>query len=112
MAKIENLQVLEHIEKIRKIFDGIMIARGDLGVEMSLERISALQMKLIKACRLAGKPVVVATQMLESMITSSVPTCAEVSDVATAVYAGTDAVMLSAESASGRYLEEAVLMMN
>ncbi|UNE54033.1 pyruvate kinase [Bartonella machadoae] len=112
MAKIEKPQALEHIEKIIHVSDGIMIARGDLGVEMPLERIPALQMELIKACRLAGKPVVVATQMLESMITSSVPTRAEVSDVATAVYAGSDAVMLSAESASGLYPEEAVLMMD
>ncbi|AGF76438.1 pyruvate kinase [Bartonella vinsonii] len=112
MAKIEKPQALEHIEKIIDIADGIMIARGDLGVEMPLERVPALQMELIKACRLAGKPVVVATQMLESMITSPVPTRAEVSDVATAVYAGSDAVMLSAESASGRYPEESVLMMD
>ncbi|WP_455465941.1 pyruvate kinase [Bartonella sp. B39] len=112
MAKIEKPQALEQIEKIIDVSDGIMIARGDLGVEMPLERIPALQMELIKACRLAGKPVVVATQMLESMISSSVPTRAEVSDVATAVYAGSDAVMLSAESASGLYPEEAVLMMD
>ncbi|WP_017196079.1 pyruvate kinase [Bartonella birtlesii] len=112
MAKIEKPQALEHIEKIIDVSDAIMIARGDLGVEMPLEKIPALQIELIKACRLAGKPVVVATQMLESMITSSVPTRAEVSDVATAVYAGSDAVMLSAESASGLYPEEAVLMMD
>ncbi|MET3589232.1 pyruvate kinase [Bartonella silvatica] len=112
MAKIEKPQAVEHIEKIINVSDGIMIARGDLGVEMPLERIPALQMEIIKACRLAGKPVVVATQMLESMITSSIPTRAEVSDVATAVYAGSDAVMLSAESASGHYPEEAVLMMD
>ncbi|EJF79879.1 Pyruvate kinase [Candidatus Bartonella washoeensis] len=112
MAKIEKPQALEHIEEIINVSDGIMIARGDLGVEMPLERIPALQMELIKACRLGGKPVVVATQMLESMIKSPVPTRAEVSDVATAVYAGSDAVMLSAESASGLYPEEAVLMMD
>ncbi|MET3559354.1 pyruvate kinase [Bartonella japonica] len=112
MAKVEKPQALEHIEKIIEVSDAIMIARGDLGVEMPLERIPALQMELIKACRLAGKPVVVATQMLESMITSSIPTRAEVSDVATAVYAGSDAIMLSAESASGLYPEEAVLMMD
>ncbi|WP_208435350.1 pyruvate kinase [Bartonella phoceensis] len=112
MAKIEKPQALGHIEKIIDVSDGIMIARGDLGVEMPLEKIPALQMELIKACRLAGKPVVVATQMLESMISSPVPTRAEVSDVATAVYAGSDAVMLSAESASGLYPEEAVLMMD
>ncbi|WP_208440173.1 pyruvate kinase [Bartonella raoultii] len=112
MAKIEKPQALEHIEKIIDVCDAIMIARGDLGVEMPLEKIPALQIELIKACRLAGKPVVVATQMLESMISSPVPTRAEVSDVATAVYAGSDAVMLSAESASGLYPEEAVLMMD
>ncbi|GAA5095755.1 pyruvate kinase [Bartonella acomydis] len=112
MAKIEKPQALEHIEKIIEVCDGIMIARGDLGVEMPLEKIPALQIELIKACRLAGKPVVVATQMLESMITAPVPTRAEVSDVATAVYAGSDAVMLSAESAMGLYPEEAVLMMD
>ncbi|WP_019219429.1 pyruvate kinase [Bartonella florencae] len=112
MAKIEKPQALEHIEKIIDICDGIMIARGDLGVEMPLEKIPALQIELIRACRLAGKPVVVATQMLESMISSPVPTRAEVSDVATAVYAGSDAVMLSAESAAGLYPEEAVLMMD
>ncbi|WP_336276643.1 pyruvate kinase [Bartonella sp. CB178] len=112
MAKIEKPQALEHIEEIINICDGIMIARGDLGVEMPLEKVPAIQMDIIKACRLAGKPVVVATQMLESMIASPVPTRAEVSDVATAVYAGVDAVMLSAESASGLYPEEAVLMMD
>ncbi|MCZ2328812.1 pyruvate kinase [Bartonella sp. F02] len=112
MAKIEKPHALEHIKEIIDVADGIMIARGDLGVEMPLEKVPAIQMDLIKACRLAGKPVVVATQMLESMITSCVPTRAEVSDVATAVYAGTDAVMLSAESASGHYPEEAVLMMD
>lgn len=112
MAKIEKPQALEHIEKIIDVCDGLMVARGDLGVEMPLEKIPALQIELIKACRLAGKPVVVATQMLESMISSPVPTRAEVSDVATAVYAGSDAVMLSAESASGLYPEEAVLMMD
>ncbi|WP_074381525.1 pyruvate kinase [Bartonella doshiae] len=112
MAKIEKPQALERIKEIIDVSDGIMIARGDLGVEIPLEKVPAIQMELIKACRFAGKPVVVATQMLESMVTSSVPTRAEVSDVATAVYAGTDAVMLSAESASGLYPEEAVLMMD
>lgn len=112
MAKIEKPQALERIKEIIDVSDGIMIARGDLGVEVPLEKVPALQMEIIKSCRLAGKPVVVATQMLESMVTSFVPTRAEVSDVATAVYAGTDAVMLSAESASGQYPEEAVLMMD
>ncbi|ENN90299.1 pyruvate kinase [Bartonella bovis] len=112
MAKIEKPQALEHIEDIIDVSDSLMIARGDLGVEVPLEQVPSLQMKIIKACRLAGKPVVVATQMLESMITAPVPTRAEVSDVATAVYAGVDAVMLSAESASGLYPEEAVGMMD
>ncbi|ENN90034.1 pyruvate kinase [Bartonella bovis] len=112
MAKIEKPQALEHIEDIIDVSDSLMIARGDLGVEVPLEQVPSLQMKIIKACRLAGKPVVVATQMLESMITAPVPTRAEVSDVATAVYAGVDAVMLSAESASGLYPEEAVSMMD
>ncbi|MCZ2203646.1 pyruvate kinase [Bartonella sp. A05] len=112
MAKIEKPQALEHIKEIIDVSDGVMIARGDLGVEIPLERVPTLQIELIKACRLAGKPVVVATQMLESMVASFVPTRAEVSDVATAVYAGTDALMLSAESASGLYPEEAVLVMD
>ena len=112
MAKIEKPQAVERLEEIIKLCDAFMIARGDLGVEMPLEQVPGLQKRMIRIARRYGKPVVVATQMLESMITSPVPTRAEVSDVSIAVFEGADAIMLSAESASGQYPIEAVSMMN
>ena len=112
MAKIEKPSALDHIDQITSLADGIMIARGDLGVELPIESVPGWQKKIIRVARVKGKPVVVSTQMLESMTSSLTPTRAEVSDVANAVNEGADAVMLSAESASGDFPIEAVKMMD
>lgn len=112
MAKIEKPAALNHIEEITALVDSIMVARGDLGVEIAPEEVPGWQKRLVRTCRLSGKPVIIATQMLESMVHSASPTRAEASDVATAVYDGADAVMLSAESAAGDYPVEAVAMMD
>ncbi len=112
LAKIEKPQAVERLAAIVENSDALMVARGDLGVEMPLERVPGIQKQITRAARRAGKPVVVATQMLESMIPAPTPTRAEVSDVATAVFEGCDAIMLSAESASGAYPVEAVATMD
>ena len=112
LSKIEKPQAIDRLDEIIEMSDALMVARGDLGVEMPLERVPGLQKRITRMARRLGKPVVVATQMLESMITSPVPTRAEVSDVAQAVFEGADAVMLSAESASGQFPVEAVATMN
>jgi pyruvate kinase len=112
LSKIEKPNAVTAFDEILAVSDGIMVARGDLGVELPVQNVPPIQKRLIRKCRAAAKPVIVATQMLESMIDSPMPTRAEVSDVATAIYEGTDAIMLSAESAAGDYPIEAVTTMS
>ncbi|MEC8040536.1 MAG: pyruvate kinase [Pseudomonadota bacterium] len=112
LSKIEKPAAVKAFEEILDVSDGIMVARGDLGVELPVQNVPPIQKRLIRKCRKVAKPVIVATQMLESMIDSPMPTRAEVSDVATAIYEGADAIMLSAESAAGSFPIEAVTTMN
>jgi pyruvate kinase len=112
MSKIEKPAAVKCFDDILAVSDGIMVARGDLGVELPVQNVPPIQKRLVRKCRAAAKPVIVATQMLESMIESPMPTRAEVSDVATAIYEGADAIMLSAESAAGHYPVEAVRTMD
>lgn len=112
LAKLEKPQAIQHLDGIVKLSDGVLVARGDLGVEMPPEDVPSIQKQIIRVCRELGRPVMVATQMLDSMVANPTPTRAEASDVATAVYDGADAVMLSAESASGDYPIESVAMMD
>lgn len=112
MAKLEKPAAIDHLDEIIELVNAVMVARGDLGVELPPEDVPALQKRIVRASRRAGKPVIVATQMLDSMVHAPAPTRAEASDVATAVYDGADAVMLSAETASGDYPVEAVEMMD
>ncbi|MCC6197475.1 MAG: pyruvate kinase [Burkholderiales bacterium] len=112
LTKLEKPSAVEALDDIVAKSDAVMVARGDLGVELPAEKVPGIQRRAVRACRRAGKPVIVATQMLESMINAPVPTRAEASDVATAIYHGADAVMLSAESASGKYPVEAVRIMD
>ncbi|MGV7207735.1 pyruvate kinase [Oxalobacteraceae bacterium A2-2] len=112
MSKLEKPAAMDTLDDIVAVSDSVMVARGDLGVELPPEQVPGAQKRIVRACRQQGKPVIIATQMLESMITSPVPTRAEASDVASAIYDGADAVMLSAESASGAYPVEAVSIMS
>ena len=112
ISKIEKPSAVKSFDDILKVSDGVMVARGDLGVELPVQNVPPIQKRLVRKCRAAAKPVIVATQMLESMIESPMPTRAEVSDVATAIYEGSDAIMLSAESAAGQFPVQAVETMN
>ncbi|MSP48478.1 MAG: pyruvate kinase [Alphaproteobacteria bacterium] len=112
VVKLEKPSAIDHLAELIDMCDGVMVARGDLGVEMPPEDVPSIQKQIVRACREAGTPVIVATQMLESMMASPAPTRAEASDVATAVYDGADAVMLSGETASGMYPVEAVEIMD
>lgn len=112
VSKLEKPSAIEHLNAIVALSDAVMVARGDLGVEMPPEQVPPIQRRIVRVCRQAGKPCIVATQMLESMIQAPTPTRAEASDVASAIYHGADAVMLSAESASGQFPLEAVTMMD
>ncbi len=112
MTKLEKPQALDQLEEIVRLSDAVMVARGDLGVELPPEEVPLAQKRIVRMARQSGRPVVVATQMLESMISAPAPTRAEASDVATAVFDGADAVMLSAETAAGQYPAEAVSMMD
>jgi len=112
IAKIERPEAIEHLEEIVATADGLMVARGDLGLETDLASVPVLQKQLIEQCRLAAKPVITATQMLESMVHHPTPTRAEVSDVANAIFDGTDAIMLSAETATGAFPEQAVMVLD
>jgi pyruvate kinase len=112
IAKIERVQALDNFKGILEASDGIMVARGDMGVEVPLAQVPIIQKKLISECNYSGKPVITATQMMESMLRSPVPTRAEVTDVANAIYDGTDAIMLSGETSIGQFPEEAVKFMS
>jgi pyruvate kinase len=112
LAKIESIDSLMNLEDIIRVSDGAMVARGDMGAQIPLEQVPAMQQKIVKLCRQLNKPVIVASQLLESMIEYPTPTRAEVADVSEAVRQGADALMLSGESAMGRYPEKALNVLN